>query len=213
VFADQIEVAAMTLRSRAMRAAGAVSLLVLVACTGAHPADRELPASSPPADGPTTASDDHHLATRLQGTWLVQRSRAQMRADMAAFGFGRYANALFHAEELGRRVTLAVTYTDDSFSIAWQRHDHTWYVGWYGTAHTDHGVLTVTDALSHADDSYTWRVAASRLTLRFRRTTTPDQHGIPFEAYSRAYFTRPLQAVDCTPNDLDACLRSADGGP
>lgn len=120
---------------------------------------------------------------------------------------GSYADAFFRAEKIKGGATLAVTYTGDSFSIAWLQPDHTWYVGWYGSARAHDRVLTVTDALSHAEDSYTWRVAGRRLLLRFQHTSTPDQQGIPFETYSRAYFTRPLRAVDCTSDDLDACLR------
>jgi hypothetical protein len=135
----------------------------------------------------------------------VRLTRPQIRHDLRQAGFGRYTDDFLRAERLGRRTTLAVTYAARSFQIAWLNPDETWYVGWYGTAQEHDGVLTVTDAESHAHDTYTWTVAHRELTLRFRNTTTPNQHGIPFEAYSRAYFTRPLQAADCTPADLDRC--------
>jgi hypothetical protein len=155
--------------------------------------------------GSTPGGSPDELPADVRGTWLIDLTRAQIRHDLIHYGFGRYADRFFNAEHIGSRATLAVTFGDVYFEIAWHQPDGSWYVGWYGDASEADGVLTITDAESHAHDSYAWHVTDGALTLDFRGTTTPDQHGIPFEAYSRAYFSRPLRPVDCTPADLDAC--------
>ena len=177
-----------------------VLLLAVTACSAPAPVDAPASSSAAPSDEAVGS-----VPQQLRGTWLVDLTTTQIRHDLAATGFGQYADRFIRAEELQHRVRLAVTYTDDSFEIAWHRSNGTWYVGWYGTAQADAELLSVTDAETHATDVYAWRATPTRLVLRFRRTTTPDQKGIPFEAYSRAYFSRPLQRGHCIPANLDAC--------
>lgn len=183
-----------------------LTLMLLVSCSDDAPSSGrgQQVTDSPTAAASTSSATD--LPAELQGTWLVDLTRKQVREDLRSAGFGEYADDFFEAEGLGQRIILAVTYTASTFQIAWLNPDRSWYVGWYGAARQDDGVLTVTDAEGGGNDSYAWTVADDQLTLRFRHTSGIQAKGIPFEAYSRAYFTRPLQAVDCTPADLYQCL-------
>ena len=191
--------------SAKQRAVATLALLALAAC-GEQATNTEPTRHTRPAATASSSSAADSLPTQLQGTWLVDLSRDQVRADLRRAGFGKYADAFFEAEDLGERIVLAVTSTADTFQIAWLNQDRSWYVGWYGHAREDNGVLTVTDAEGGGRDSYAWSVSDDQLTLRFRQTSGTEAKGIPFEAYSRAYFTRPLTAVDCSPVDLYRCL-------
>lgn len=177
---------------------------VLPLLTGGCTTDADSRDASEAAATTVSPAPKNPVPDELQGTWLVDLTRAELRHDMDAAGFGRYSDQFINVERLHRRVRLTVTYTDDSFEVAWLYPDG-WYVGWYGTADEADGVLTVTDAEVLASDAYRWSIDGDALTLRLQNTTMPDPHGIPFEAYSSAYFSRPLQQGDCTPADLDAC--------
>ncbi len=193
-------------RVRASVAAGVLGVLVAVPWA-TH--ERIKGTSAPPVLGaPQETAEDGDLPTALHGTWMVRTTPSQVKADLQRSGFGRYAARFVEVERLGPgAVDLAVTFAADSFEVRWHRSDGTWNVEWYGRARETGGVLVLTDGDAQADDTYRWTVEDGRtLRLRFVSTTTPDLQGIPFEATFWAYFTRPLDAVECTPVDLDPCL-------
>jgi hypothetical protein len=187
-------------------AVATLTLMLVVSCSDDAPGPSVGQHATESATAAASTLPADSLPGELQGTWLVDLTREQVREDLRSAGFGAYADDFFEAEGLGQHIILAVTYTASTFQIAWLNPDHTWYVGWYGAARQDAGVLTVTDAEGGGNDSYAWTVTDDQLTLRFRHTSGTEAKGIPFEAYSRAYFTRPLRAVDCTPADLYQCL-------
>jgi hypothetical protein len=142
----------------------------------------------------------------LQQTWLVDLSRDDIRADMEKAGFGKYVDKFYKSEDVAERVVMAVTYEAGDFEVAYLQPDQSWQVGWYGPLAESDGVLTMTDSYFNVEDSYNWSVTDEGLVLDFNKTTGDMIRGIPSEAYSRAYFSRPLAPVDCGPDDLDACL-------
>lgn len=178
---------------------------VVPAPPGPSPTVPTTPAPTSPTS-PTPSVVRNPVPEALHGTWLVDLDRQQVRSDMQAAGFGQYADRFLRREQLGPRILLAVTYDTDAFHVYWHQADGSWFDGWHGEAHVRDGVLTVTDAQTLEDTSYTWQVDGDALTLRFRSTTTPDQGVIPFEAFSAAYFSRPLARIDCIAGNLDPCV-------
>jgi hypothetical protein len=198
--------------ARVVAAVAAVALLAALPWLALRdPADDHV-APAPPGPSPTrpapppTPTVRNPVPDALHATWLVDLGRQQLRSDLQAAGFGAYADRFLRRERLGPQVTLAVTYDTDAFHVYWRQADGGWFDGWHGEARERDGVLTLTDAQSLDDTSYTWQVDGDELRLRFRSTTTADQGTIPFEAYSAAYFSRPLTRIDCVAGNLDACV-------
>jgi len=202
-----------------MRRTAAATLLVAVAVIGCS-GDQD-PASSdvtrPPVSGfapddraargsPSPSATEEAMPRELQRTWVIRLHRDQIRADLAAAGYGRWADRFFASEGLAPRVRMALTYGETTFELAWREAGGDWTVGWWGTARVEDGVLTMHDTHFLIDDSYDWRIRDDHLVLSFRSTTGTLVRGIPSEVYSRAYFSRPIPAGGCVPPDLETCL-------
>jgi hypothetical protein len=182
----------------------------LCGCTGAG-GDAAAPAPDPTSEVTSAAATEPGLPDVLQGTWLIRLSREELRDDLAAAGFGMYADRFFQVEQLTDPATLLLTFAPTTFQITFLERDGAWKAGWWGSATAEDGLLTLHDDYYDLDDVFRWRIRDDHLSLRFRSTTGELIDGIPSEAYSRAYFSRPIPAVECEPADPEACLKSADG--
>jgi hypothetical protein len=183
---------------RASVGAAAIGLAMLGGCDtdGSHPAAQATPSAGAVATSQGAVPDELH------GHWMTRLSRADLRRDLKAAGFGQHAGRYIAAEDAELGYLFVLTLDEDGFNLAYFEEDQTWYVGWTGAATDVNGVLSLTDDFSSIVDSYTWTVSRNQLTLDFTSTTGGLLHGLPSEAYSHAHFSRPLTAVACGPAEL-----------
>jgi hypothetical protein len=190
-------------RTRINTALAAAVLTLLGGCSatesdGAAPPEEPTSSSASvtPAAAPPAVPDE------LQGNWTTRLTQADIRHDLKAHGFGRYADRYIETQEARMGHLFVLTIEGGSFGLAYFEANRVWHVGWKGTATAEDGVLTFVDDFSGITESYRWSVDDGHLALDFVSTDGDLLDGLPVEAYSRAHFSRPLTEVGCAPGDL-----------
>lgn len=192
---------------------GVCAALVLGGCgaedrtasEGATGAEATSTASTAPEGTPESAAPGA-LPEALQRTWLLDVPRDRLVQNLRRHGYAKWADRFVRSEDLAPQVRMAMTLSEDYFSISWETPDGVWDEGWFGAADVEAGVLTIhDDYYEDVSDSFDFALDGEELELSFRETTADKVRGIPSEVYSRAYFGQPWRQGDCDPSDLSAC--------
>lgn len=182
-------------------------LATLTACTedatpaGAPSDDGASAATTDAADAGSDASEEEMVeSSPIDGTWLIERTRAQMRASLERHDLGEWAQQFFTSEEVGKKATWLFTFEGGRFDGKWANSDGTWKSGWYGPMEVTDDRVHLVDEEFGTTDIYRWSIRGDELVMRYVRSQgAPEVRGIPEEVYVRAYFGAPLKRTDCPP--------------
>jgi hypothetical protein len=192
--------------------AALVAAMTLVGCSeGSTEPEAETSPAAAASPGPEPGESEAPtgiLPDEMQATWLLDVPRDQIGENLEEAGLGKLVDRFYESEDLETaRVQMALTFEPDYFYVAWRLKDEVWDEGWSGLAQMEDGVLRLHDSYhTHVIDSYRPSVDRDELTLEYVESTVPELTGLPIEIFGAAYFSQPWTRVDCTREDLDACL-------